>query len=267
MADSNNNAGGVQPPVTNENTNNARSARNNNNNRHQRNRYVGQFDDKFHKMSFNSQTLKLTNFQKFKDKTLGVILAETEIGKPLHDDVKNGKDTWSNRPEPVKDPNDNMNKFDRKEHRETKKAYLNDSLKIATIVMAQCDDFVRAKIKQQTDYESNYGSAVWVMQALNELCSGIKGNEHPIEGDVKALRAIFNCKQYNKLLAGYHDKFREAVKTITLSGCHFKLLDNSIKAEKALDSSLSNDEAAEKVHDCLLAVIFLNNLKEKPTTL
>eukprot|EP00816_Leptocylindrus_hargravesii_P012183 CAMPEP_0196804288 /NCGR_PEP_ID=MMETSP1362-20130617/3882_1 /TAXON_ID=163516 /ORGANISM="Leptocylindrus danicus, Strain CCMP1856" /LENGTH=33 /DNA_ID= /DNA_START= /DNA_END= /DNA_ORIENTATION= len=33
------------------------------------------------------------------------------------------------------------------------------------MVMAHWDDFVRAKIKQKTDYKSNYGSAVWVMQA------------------------------------------------------------------------------------------------------
>jgi len=154
-----------------------------------------------------------------------------------------------------------------KKHRDTKKAYLNNSLKIATMVMAQCDDLVRAKIKQKTEYKSNSGSTVWVMQALNELCSGIKGNEHPIEGDVKALRAIFNCKQYNKTLASYHYKFREAVKTITLRGCRFKLSDNSIKAEKTLDSSLSDDDAADKAHDCLLAAIFLNNLKEKLTML
>mmetsp|Transcript_18064 Transcript_18064/g.28069 ORF Transcript_18064/g.28069 Transcript_18064/m.28069 type:complete len:196 (+) Transcript_18064:74-661(+) len=105
------------------------------------------------------------------------------------------------------------------------------------------------------------------MQALNKLCSGIKGNEHPIEGDVKAMRAILNCKQYNKSLASYHDEFREAVKTITLRGCRFKLSENSIKAEKALDPKLSDEDAANKAHDRFLAIIFLNNLKEKPTAL
>eukprot|EP00816_Leptocylindrus_hargravesii_P009731 CAMPEP_0196803378 /NCGR_PEP_ID=MMETSP1362-20130617/2759_1 /TAXON_ID=163516 /ORGANISM="Leptocylindrus danicus, Strain CCMP1856" /LENGTH=187 /DNA_ID=CAMNT_0042174913 /DNA_START=80 /DNA_END=643 /DNA_ORIENTATION=+ len=147
MADSNNNASSAQSTAANENTTrNARSARNNNNNRNQYSRYVRQFNNKFHKLSFNSQSLKLTHFQKFKTKTLGVILVNTEVGKPLHDDVKNGKDTWTNRKEPAQDPNDDRNKYDRKEHRETKKKYLNDSLKIATMVMAQCDDFVRAKI-------------------------------------------------------------------------------------------------------------------------
>mmetsp|Transcript_4779 Transcript_4779/g.7273 ORF Transcript_4779/g.7273 Transcript_4779/m.7273 type:complete len:119 (+) Transcript_4779:380-736(+) len=75
---------------------------------------------------------------------------------------------------------------------------------------------VTAMINQQAGYKSNHGLAVWVMQALYELCSGIKGTKHPIEGDVKALQSIFNCKQYNKSLPDYHDEFREAVKTITL---------------------------------------------------
>jgi len=67
-------------------------------------------------------------------------LTNTEVGKPLHDDVNQGKDTWSNRKEPAQDNIDNMNAHDRKEHRKTKKAYLNDTLKIATMIMAQCDN-------------------------------------------------------------------------------------------------------------------------------
>mmetsp|Transcript_27296 Transcript_27296/g.40314 ORF Transcript_27296/g.40314 Transcript_27296/m.40314 type:complete len:174 (-) Transcript_27296:1056-1577(-) len=161
-------------------TNNTRSARNNRSSRSQRQRYKGQFDAKFIDLSFDAHSLKPAQYQLFKSDVLGFVMTECTNGLHLYTDLNNEKDTWSSKAMPAMDEKDDMNFTDRKNFKKNKEQYLNDTLKIATMILAQCNDEVREKFRKKADYDTMHVLAVWVIKTLYKLCSGVKDEDHPL---------------------------------------------------------------------------------------
>ena len=264
-----NSSSDAQPANNNENTaNSARGAHNrNNNNRRQRPKFKGLYNEKFNGLTITSTDLNASHYQKFKSAVLALVMTETTEGRNLYDDIINKTDTWTNRAEPARDDTDKMNTEDIKHHRREKRNYLNNTLTMAMMIIAQCDDHVTSLLKNKSGYDTNHMSAVWVMQALHEFCSGVKPEEHPIEGDLKVFRSLLLCKQYDRGTTEFHEQYKEAFKALELRGCGFKVSSQARAAEKALNKNLSDEEADRKAQERLVSLLFLYNLKEKPVKL
>ena len=275
-----NSSSDAQPSSNNENTSSsARGARNNNNNnnndnnsrnnysRRQRQQFKGLYDEKFGGLTINNTNLTATHYQKFKAAVLSLVMTETTDGRNLYDDINKKVDTWTDKAEPARDDSDKLNADDIRQHRKKKERYLNNTLTMATMIMAQCDDYVKSLLRSKADYDVNHMSAVWVMKALHEVCSGVKPEEHPLEGDLKVIKALMVCKQYDKTSTQFHTDFKEALKALELRGCGFKISEQARDAEKALNSNLSDKEACKQAQERLISLLFLNHLKEKPTKL
>ena len=93
-------------------------------------------------------------------------MTETTDGRNLYDDINAGADTWTNKAEPARDDNNKMNADDIKQHRKKKDQYLNNTLTIASMINAQCDDYVKSLIRSKADYDTMHMSAVWMMKVL-----------------------------------------------------------------------------------------------------
>ena len=215
-----NSSSDAQLTSSNENTaNSARGAHNNNNNnnnrnnynRRQRHQFRGLYDEKFGGLTLNNTNLTVPHYQKFKAAVLALIMTETTEGRNLYDDINKNTHTWSNKAEPARNDVDKLNVDDIKQHRKDKKTYLNNTLTMAMMITAQCDEYVKSLLRGKTGYDTMHTSAVWVMQALYEFCSGVKPEEHPLKGDLKVFRAIMACKQYDKTSTEFHGQYKDCL--------------------------------------------------------
>ena len=163
-----NSSSDAQPSSSNENTSSsARGARNNNNNnnndnnnnnnrnnysRRQKQQFKGLYDEKFGGLTINNTNLTATHYQKFKAAVLSLVMTETD-GRYLYEDINKNVDTWTNKAEPARDDSDKLNSDDIKQHRKKKERYLNNTLTMATMIMAQCDDYVKSLLRSKSGYD------------------------------------------------------------------------------------------------------------------
>ena len=138
--------------------------------------------------------------------------------------------------------------------------YQNNEIALVSSLLGQWDDYVLQKLADMKDFTSGQYNILWVLSALNQLCSGIHNDEIPLVQVVTALRKLFVTKQQdNQSVTSFREEFEQNVKALTADGATIKLPASCLKLEEQLDTNntLTETEKQDRAFDRVTALTFL----------
>ena len=189
-------------------------------------------------LTVTTNNLKPAHYNKIKQLTYAVTTQICE-GNFTHvlQAIEAGKDTNFNKPtltsaEPTAQI---IFKTEHKEYSKDKSTYDNNKTKLAQSLIGQCELSVTDQLKGMKGHDTGQYNILWVLNAFNQMCSGIRNNQISLLQAYNAIRNIFTHKQQeNCTVAAFKDEFvQNAHATITLSAVCLEL-------EASLDSNKTN---------------------------
>ena len=139
--------------------------------------------------------------------------------------------------------------------------YQNNKIALASSLLGQCGDSVLQQLADMDDYTSGQYDILWVLSALNQLCSGIHNNEIPIVQVVTAFRKLFVTKQHeHQSIISFREEFKHNVQTLQAVGATIKLPASCLKLEEQLDpdNKLTETVKQDRAFARVMALTFLS---------
>ena len=129
-------------------------------------------------------------------------------------------------------------------------AHNNNKAILASSLLNQCDDSVIQQLANMKDHDKGQYSILWVLAALNQLCSGIHNGEIPLIQVANALNNFFLFKQpEHQHATDFREEFELHVRALKAVGATIKLPEACLKLEENLEQStttLSDDVKQER---------------------
>ena len=143
-----------------------------------------------------------------------------------------------------------------------KSAYKNNKAILASSLLNQCDDSILQQLANMKDHDKGQYNILWVLAALNQLCSGIHNDEIPLVQVATALSKFFLYKQSEHQHAtDFREEFELNVRALEAVGATITLPEACLKLEENLDqttTTLTDDMKQERAFERLTALVFLN---------
>ena len=117
-----------------------------------------------------------------------------------------------------------------------KRNYENNKAILASSLINQCDDYVVQQLAEMKDHITGQYDILWVLAALNQLCSGIHNDEIPLLQVATAFIKLFLHKQpENQHATQFREEFEHNVRTLKAVGATIKLPEACLKLEENLE--------------------------------
>ena len=130
------------------------------------------------------------------------------------------------------------------------------------LLLNRCDDSVLQQLAEMTDHDKGQYDILWVLAALNQLCSGIHNDEIPLLQVATALSKLFLYKQSEHQHAtDFREEFELNVRALKVVGATIALSEACLKLEENLDqatTTLTDDVKQERAFERLMVLVFLN---------
>ena len=101
---------------------------------------------------------------------------------------------------------------------------------------------------------------LWVLSALDQLCSGIYNDEIPLVQVVTALRILFVTKQQeHQSVTSFREEFEQNIMALAAVGATIKHPESCFKLEEQLDpnNTLKETKKQDRAFDHVMALTFL----------
>ena len=141
----------------------------------------------------------------------------------------------------IKETIDGMRKAAFVEYNKRKTAASSNMAALWGIVMGQCSGSLQQHVKVKEDYESHLYDAVWLLQTLKKVISGVTQQSNVYHSTFHALKDLYKMRQKNdETVEEYFRRFEAAVDLVKLSH-DTKVFDNVglLALEKAQDRNIT----------------------------
>ena len=142
-----------------------------------------------------------------------------------------------------------------------KSNYENNNAIIASSLINQCDDSVAQQLTEMKDHTTGKYGILWVLAALNQLCSIIHNDEIPLLQVTTAFRKLFVHKQpENQHATQFREEFDHNIRALKAVGATITLPAACLKLEENLEqtTTLTDNEKQKRAFERLMALVFLN---------
>ena len=142
-----------------------------------------------------------------------------------------------------------------------KSDYENNRAILASSLINQCDDSVVQQLTEMKDHTTGKYGILWVLAALNQLCSIIHNDEIPLLQVTTAFRKLFVHKQpENQHKTQFREEFEHNVRALKAVGTTITLPAVCLKLEEHLEqtTALTDDKKQDRAFERLMALVFLN---------
>ena len=130
--------------------------------------------------------------------------------------------------------------------------YQNNKIALAASLLGQCDDPALHQLADMDGHATGQFDIIWVLSAINQLCSGIHNNESPLVQVVTTLRELFVTKQQeNQSLNSFREEFQQNIQALHAVGAAITLPKLCLKLEEQLDPE--NTPTATEKQECAFA--------------
>ena len=117
-------------------------------------------------------------------------------------------------------------------HCKNENTYNNNKIALATFLLGQCDDSVLHQLADMDNHATGQYDIIWVLSAINQLCSGIRNDESPLLQVVTALRKLYVTKQQeNQSLYSFREEFEQNVQALRAVGAIITLPESCLELE------------------------------------
>ena len=133
-----------------------------------------------------------------------------------------------------------------------KSAYINNKAILASSLLSQCDDFVLQQLAKKKDHITGKYDILWVLVALNQLCSGIHNDEIPLLQVATALSKLFLHKQpENQHATKFREEFEHNACALKAVGATITLPESCLKLEENLEqnTTLNGNEKQKRAFE------------------
>ena len=129
---------------------------------------------------------------------------------------------------------------------EHKACYLSNKAHMCSVVKAQCDPSMQAKLQVTEGWEDNKTDLPFVLTAAQAACIGVQRNYSVYIAARVAMRSLANCFQNNKSALGFKKNYLACKKKCDKAGIRLRFSKKFLDLEKKKNPKL-DDAAATKV--------------------
>ena len=117
-------------------------------------------------------------------------------------------------------------------HCKDESTYNNNKIALAASLLGQCDDSVLHQLADMDNHATGQYDIIWVLSAINQLCSGIHNDESPLLQVVTTLRKLFVTKQQeHHSLHSFREEFEQNFQALCTVGATITLPKVCLKLE------------------------------------
>ena len=159
--------------------------------------------------------------------------------------------------EDIKETIDGMRKAAFVEYNKRKTAASSNMAALWGIVMGQCSGSLQQHVKAEEEYESHMYDAVWLLQTLKRVISGVTQQSNVYHLTFHALKDLYKMRQkYDETVEEYFCRFEAAIDLVHLSH-DTRVFDNAglLALEQADDGNITSTDIDQR----FLAMIFIEN--------
>ena len=215
-------------------------------------------------LTFTTNNLKPAHYNKIKQQTSAVTsqICEGSLTHVLQA-IEAGTDTAFTKPTltSAELTAQIIFKIEEEVYSKDKRTYDNNKTKLAQSLISQCELPVIDQLKDMKGHGTGQYDVLWVLSALNQMCSGIRNNQILLIQVFNAIRKVFTCKQQdNHSVPAFKDEFVQHVHAMKAVSATITLPVACLESEANLDpdKTLTDEVKQTRAFEHLMALTYLN---------
>lgn len=140
-----------------------------------------------------------------------------------------------------------------------KASYLSNKASMCSVLRAQCDPAMVAKLEATEDWEAKKTDLLFVLEAAQAACLGVQQNYSVYVSARDAMRSLANCFQNTESAVDFKRKYLACKKLWVKAGISLKFSKKFLELEKKRDPKLTDEKAMEVAEDRFHGTMWLMN--------